>query len=44
MHEKAVLKAAAGAVDVAVVVDRGSLGVDAQLERLDHPLTQRLEL
>jgi hypothetical protein len=37
VDQEAVLKGAAGAVDVAEVVDRGPLGVDARLERLFDP-------
>ena len=42
VDEEAVLEAAAGAVDVAEVVDRGALGVDPGAERgLDRVLQRR---
>ena len=44
VHQEAVLEAALGAVDVAEVVDRGALRVDAQLERLHHRVAERLDL
>src|SRR5918992_110747 len=44
MHEEAVLEGALGAVHVAVVVDRGALGVYARLERRHHRLPERLDL
>ena len=44
MHEETVLEAAARAVDVAVVVDRCALRVDALLERLDDGVAERLDL
>src|SRR5215207_8554753 len=44
VDQEAVLERAAGAVHVAVVVDRGALRVDSGVQRLDDPLPQRLDL
>ena len=44
VDEEAVLEVPSRAVGVAVVVDRGALGVDPQLERLHHRVAQRLDL
>ena len=44
MHQEAVLEAAAGAIGVAEIVDGGSAGVDARLERGHYGVAQRREL
>ena len=44
MDEEPLLEGAAGAVDVAKVVDRRPLGVDPGLQRLLDRVAQRLEL
>src|SRR5205085_4576643 len=44
VHEELVLEGAAGAVDVAEVVDRGAARVDPRPQCLDHPLAQLREL
>ena len=44
VNQEAVLKGAAGPIDVTEIVDRGALGVDPRLQRLLDPGPQPLQL
>jgi hypothetical protein len=44
VHQESVLEAPAGAIDVAEIIDRGALGVDAVSQRNLDRLAQRLPL